>query len=198
MSQRLLKISLLIKILFCLCFWLPWLNEIHCLVFQLADLFSYLIHSAVESLQCIFQFSCNPWSCKESDITERLHFFLFFLFSTFLYFLSLDWNSHCSSILLPSLVSIFMTITLNSLSAILFIFVLINSFLRFLSCSFDWNLHSTVSSFCLILCVRFCILVISAMSLSLEGLTLFRRCPVWLRILSYMSTRAGIQAVSPM
>ena len=77
-SQRLLKISLLIKILFCLCFWLPWLNEIHCLVFQLADLFSYLIHSAVESLQCIFQFSCNPWSCKESDITERLHFFLFF------------------------------------------------------------------------------------------------------------------------
>ena len=133
LSQRLLKISLLFKILFCLCLWLPRLNEIHCLVFQLADLFPYLIQAAVESLQCIIQFSCNPWGCKESDMAEWLHFlsFSFCLVVSYIFCLLiqiLTVHPFSSQVWWASL---FMTITLNSLSATLFIFALINSFLGF-------------------------------------------------------------------
>lgn len=70
--------------------------------------------------------------------------------------------SLCLSILLLSSVSIFITITLNSLSRRLFIFILFSSFSGVLFCSWI-ETYSSSSSFCLQLCACFGVLGKSAM-----------------------------------
>ena len=74
-----------------------------------------------------------------------------------------------------------MTITLNFLSGRLFISVLFSSFFLRFWLTLLIGISSSVSSCCLILCVCFYVLGISAISLSLEGVALFRRCPMGLR-----------------
>ena len=71
----------------------------------------------------------------------------------FIFSISLLEFSLSSSILPPSLVSIFITITLNSLSGKLLISILFSSFSQVLSCSFIQKVF--VSSFYLTLCIRF-------------------------------------------
>lgn len=72
-----------------------------------------------------------------------------------------------SSILLPSSVSIFITISLNSLSRRLFIFILFSSFSGVLFCSWIGT-YSSFSSFCVKLCACFCVLGKSAMWFALK------------------------------
>lgn len=97
------------------------LGNFHCLVFQLTDSFFYFIWSAVEPFEYSFQFRFN--FCLVLSYT-------FYLFVEVLL---------CSSILLPSLVSIFMNITLNYLSDKELIFISLMSFSGDLSCSLVWS-----------------------------------------------------------
>lgn len=91
------------------------------------------------------------------------------LFIFCIYFLKVLLNS---SILLHSLVSIFMTIPLNYLSVFFF-----SPFVEVLSCLFIWKVLIS-SSFCLIFCVYFYVLGTSVISPSFERMTLCRKCYV--------------------
>ena len=65
---------------------------------------------------------------------------LLFPFGTFLYFLSFCWCPHCSSILCPSWVTIFMTVSLNSFSGRWLMSVSLRHFSQVQSLSFIWKL----------------------------------------------------------
>ena len=103
------------------------------------------------------------------------------MFDTFLYFLSLCWSSHCvhpfffwvwSASLWPLLWTLFQGDCLSPFCLVLFLrFYLVLSI----------GTYSSVSSFYLVPCAYFYVLGKSAISPSLEGVTLFRRCPVGLR-----------------
>ena len=79
-------------------------------------------------------------------------------------------------ILLPSWTSLFMTITLNSLSGKLLIYISLSSFMRILSCSFIWKVFLCLLF--LTLCVWFFEVGILAMCPGLKRVALYRRCPV--------------------
>ena len=78
--------------------------------------------------------------------------------SYFLIFLSLSYSSHCVHPSSLVFVSIFMTITLNSLSGRLLISISLGSFSKVLACFFIWNiflcLPILLNALCLFLCLR--------------------------------------------
>ena len=82
--------------------------------------------------------------------------------------------SFCSSILLPSSVSIFMTIVLHSFKGKSLISILLRSLSEVLSC-FLFGIDSFVSSSFLTLFLGFDAFHKTATSPSLEGLALYRR-----------------------
>ena len=89
----------------------------------------------------------------------------------------------CSPILHPGSLSILLSIALNSLSGRLLITISVSSFSMILSCFFVWNtfLYHLIL---LILCSPFYVLGKSATFPDLGEVTLCRRCPMGLRILS--------------
>ena len=144
-------------------FLLFWLGGLYCFVFQIADPFFCNLQSAIDFLLVYFFIAVI--------VFFRSHG-LCLIFSVSLLKFSLS-----SSILLPSSVRIFMSLTLNSVPGKLLIFTLFNSFPEVLSYSFFWQLFFVFSLF-LTLFVCFCVLGISATPPSLERVALCRRCPV--------------------
>ena len=120
--------------------------------------------------------------CSTVSLNLLLHLYSIFYISVIVFFTS-DWVFHifCISLLnfslcsliIPNLVSHFMTIILNSSSSRLFISTLLKPFLRF-GLIFLFGTYFSVSSFCLALCICFHILGKTAASLSLEGVVLCR------------------------
>ena len=96
-----------------------------------------------------------------------------------------------SSILLPSLVTIFMTIPLKYLC-----FFFFSPFSEFLSCLFIWKVLIS-SSFGLIFCVYFYVLGTSVISPSFERMTLCRKCYVEPSEQFLWSPELGVLGVSP-
>lgn len=122
-----------------------------------------LIHSSVASSQLV-----NPSSIFFSLVI--VFFIPILLFGTFFYFLSLFKFSLCSSTLLQSLVDIFMTITLSSLSGRFFYIEFIEVFSDILFCSFVWIIFIYFLSVLYSLYVCFCVLGKAVTSPGLEGL----------------------------
>lgn len=119
-------------------------------------------HQMPKSIYCIFQFSYGFFSPVTSS-------WCFLIFSISLLKLSL-W----SSIFLLSLLTIFVAITLKSLSDKLFISISWRFFLKFHLVLLFWNIAS-VSSFCLTSCVGLCALDKTASSPRPEGVASCRR-----------------------
>lgn len=160
LSQRSLSYP---HLFFSFFFLLLWLGGLYCFVFQIADPFFCNLQSANDFLLVYFFIAVIVFFRSDG---------LCLIFSVSLLKFSLS-----SSILLPSSMRVFMSLTLNSLSGKLLIFTLFNSFPEVLSYSFFWQLFFVFSLF-LTLFVCFYVLGISATPPSLERVALCRRCPV--------------------
>ena len=124
---------------------------------------------------------CNEHGSEYVFCNQCFHFLLWLLFGNFIYLKNL-FVQVCTVFIhfLLSLVNIFMTITLNSLSDRLLISVSLKFFLlRFWFCFFIWNIFLCsfffFFSFCLILCIGFYELDKTATAPSFEGVDLCRR-----------------------
>lgn len=144
-------------------FLLFWLGGLRCFVFQIADPLFCNLQSAIDFLLVYFFIAVIVFFSSDG---------LCLIFPVSLLKFSLSW-----SILLPSSMRIFMSLTLNSLSCKLLIFPLFNSFSKVLSCSFFWKLFLIFSLF-LTFFVCFYVFSILATPPSLERVVLCRRCPV--------------------
>ena len=98
------------------------------------------------------------------------------LISSFSYFLFVYWGCHYIYPFLSSVI-IFMTITLNFLSGKLFIPTSLSFLLRFCLILL-FGTYSFLFSLCLNLYICFYVLGISATSPNLEGVVLYRLCPI--------------------
>lgn len=131
MSQSSLMLSSFFLILFFIL--LFKLDDFHYPVFLITDRFLCIIWSAVIPSTFSFQLYSSVL------IDSFLHHLLFISLLKF----SLSWST-----VLQSLMSIFMTITLSSLSSRQLISFAFSYFSGILSCFFSWT-YSFVSSFCL-------------------------------------------------
>ena len=106
---------------------------------------SSLIHPSTSSGQLL-----NPSSIVFSSVITSVWYFLIFSIALLKFLL-------CSFIILPSLVGIFMIITLNYLSGRLLIFISLMSFAGDLSCSLVWNVFLCLLILSDYLCLSTCI-----------------------------------------
>lgn len=173
----LLLCSILCKYEFAWCFPKSPLSYLHFLKFffhfvALAEWVSLLLYSS----------SFIHFSTSSSLLLNPSSLFFGFVITSIWYFIIFSmslWHfSLCSSFLPTSSLRIFMTKTLSSLSNRLFTF---NSFISFPEVCLVLLLgtYSSVSSFFLVLC--FYVIGKSAISPSLDGMALLRKCQVGLR-----------------
>ena len=156
---RSFKIPSLFKILFLFIFCSVWVSSIvlsSSLLICVSTSSSLLLNPS-----CIFQFSYNFY-LGVSHI-----FYLFIEVLTVFIHIFPEFDEHFK-----------ITITLNSLSGRSLISISFSSFFPEALSVLLIGTYSSLSSFCLILCVCFYVFGKSAISPSLEGMVLFRRCLV--------------------